>query len=87
MPKGKGYGESGKRYGGTSGTPKIGNSDIGTTGSVGGNKSSEGGQYPFLPSADSYSGGMSRKGVSSGKSSGTTKTNIPFLPDKPAKGK
>lgn len=61
---------------------KVGNSDIGTTGNVkGGTTSSEGGQHPFVPGADSYKGGKSRK-TSGGMSSSNEKGGKhSFLPD------
>lgn len=57
---------------------------IGKDGPTKGGNSSKGGQLPFLPSPESYSGRQSTVGTKPGQSSTTTpSTKIPWLPSKP----
>jgi len=69
-------------------TPKVGNSNIGTGGNPGtGGTSSEGVQWPHMPSVDSYGnaklGSTSKK---SGKTANNSRHSIPELPENYSNG-
>lgn len=53
---------------------------IGTTGNVGNAKSSKGGQFPFMPNGESYSGGKNAGATTPGQVAHTTKTDVPYAP-------
>ena len=67
----------------TSKSPKVGNSDIGTSGNPGrpGRTSSKGVQYPFMPNEDSYSNaGLGSGTEQGGPTANTSKHIYPELP-------
>jgi hypothetical protein len=66
------------------GKPKLGDSNpkigkVGVTEGMG----SESGTFPFLPGASSYDGQVGSKSSKAHESGTTTKTDVPFLPNKP----
>ena len=56
---------------------------IGKRGNVMNQQSTEGGQLPFLPGANTYMGRMSPDKVMPGQSDTNTSSDIDFMPKKP----